>query len=125
MKRNITKVLPVAAAVLLFLVWKCPFEAVTGIPCPGCMMTTAAYYLIHFDFEKAFYFNPVIFLLLFMSVPLMIAYKKNKKIFQKLLSATLIIWLCVYAYRMAVIFPDFPMSYVEDNLILNLLKRIK
>lgn len=105
--------------------WQCPFERIIGIPCPGCMMTTAAYYLLRLDFEKAFYFNPVIYLLVVMSIPLIYTYFKNRKWFRRLLTLTLAIWLGIYIYRMITIFPDYPMPYVEDNLIARILKGIK
>ena len=43
--------------IVLFAIFvlKCPIETFTGIPCPGCMMKTALYYLVQLDFEKAFY----------------------------------------------------------------------
>lgn len=125
MKKNSTRIILAGVVIIVLCFWKCPFERLTGIPCPGCMMTTAAYYLIQLDFQKAFYFNPVIYLLLFMALPLFIAYKRNKKWFHRLLLMTLIIWLCIYAYRMITIFPEFPMSYVEDNVISNIIKWIK
>lgn len=106
---------------IMFL-WKCPIERFIGIPCPGCMMTTAAYYLIQFDFEKAFYFNPAIFLLLVMSFPLLYTYQKNKKLFQALLSITLCIWAGIYLYRMLTIFPEYPMPYVHENTLAELWK---
>lgn len=103
----------------------CPVEKIFGIPCPGCMMTTAFYYLIQLDFQAAFYFNPVIYLLLIMVLPLAVSYRKNKKIFQKLLILTVTVWLGVYIYRMIHVFPNYPMPYVEKNLlseIINILK---
>lgn len=125
MKKSIINLLLVIVILVVLFMWQCPFERITGIPCPGCMMTTAAYYLLRLDFEKAVYFNPVIYLLVVMSIPLIYTYFKNRKWFRRLLTLTLAIWLGIYIYRMITIFPDYPMPYVEDNLIARILKGIK
>lgn len=125
MKKSIINLLLVIVILVVLFMWQCPFERITGIPCPGCMMTTAAYYLLRLDFEKAFYFNPVIYLLVVMSIPLIYTYFKNRKWFRRLLILTLAIWFGIYIYRMITIFPDYPMPYVEDNLIAHILKGIK
>jgi hypothetical protein len=37
--------------------WPCPFLHVTGIPCPGCGLTRATYFLLHGDFRTAMRFH--------------------------------------------------------------------
>lgn len=125
MKKNISNIVLVTIILFALITWQCPIEKITGIPCPGCMMTTAFYYLVQFDLKTAFYFNPVIYLLVIMAFPLWISYKKNKKIFQYLLAFTLFIWLGIYCIRMLTIFPNFPMQYVEDNLIAKIINLFK
>jgi len=46
----------------------CPFEALTGIPCPGCGMTRAILSLIAGNFGAAALYNPFCFFLLFMVI---------------------------------------------------------
>jgi len=41
----------------LFL--KCPFKTVTGWDCPGCGSQRAIHELLHLNFGKAFYYNPL------------------------------------------------------------------
>lgn len=103
--------------VVALFVMECPIQAITGIPCPGCMMTTALYYFIQFDFKSAYYFNPAIYLLLIMFIPLAYSYYRNKSLFNKLLWVILVLWGMIYLYRMITIFPEFPMVYVEENVI--------
>lgn len=118
MKKNIKRYCLILFILLVaLLVVKCPIETTFGIPCPGCMMTTAFYYLIQFDFETAFYFNPAIYLLLIMFLPLVYSYFKDRNLFIKLLWIIFILWGMIYLYRMATIFPNYPMSYVEENTI--------
>ncbi len=46
----------------------CPFEAITGIQCPGCGITRALLSVVTGDFGKAFQYNPFVFLLLFIVI---------------------------------------------------------
>lgn len=39
----------------------CVFQALSGIPCPGCGMTRAAKSLMRLDFASAWGYNPLIF----------------------------------------------------------------
>jgi hypothetical protein len=48
--------------------WVCPIRAATGIPCPGCGLTTAAIYFLRGDFIRSLEthaFAPVFLLALF------------------------------------------------------------
>ncbi len=68
----------------------CLFYKITGLYCPGCGITKLVFSIINFDFKKAFFFNPVVFILL----PFLIAYfiyqeyiyimNKKDKIFKKI-----------------------------------------
>jgi hypothetical protein len=39
----------------------CPLRTLTGIPCPGCGLTTAAVAMVRGQFDAALHANPVIF----------------------------------------------------------------
>lgn len=51
-----------------FVPFFCPFEAITGVQCPGCGMTRALLSVVTGDFGKAFQYNPFVFLLLFIVI---------------------------------------------------------
>lgn len=42
----------------------CPFHKITGLKCPGCGVTGMCMALMQLDFRKAFFYNPMLFLLL-------------------------------------------------------------
>ena len=43
----------------------CPMRILFGIPCPGCGLTHAGWYVITFQWKKAWQWNPTIFLWIF------------------------------------------------------------
>lgn len=117
-------VLILIVGILVFNFWECPLQRFCGIPCPGCNMTTALYYVLHFDFNTAFYYHPLVFVLLFsvlIELLLYIRYRNFTNVYSKLIFYVFIgLLILVYGYRMLTIFPSSPMVYVEDNFIRNL-----
>lgn len=55
--------------------WACPFKQVTGLPCPGCGLTTATGQLLHGQFSASLHTHPFagIFLLAFIIMAISIA----------------------------------------------------
>ena len=54
------KLIGAIVLLLLFLLLEgihCPFQAVFGIPCPGCNMTTSLYYLLHGNIEASLFYH--------------------------------------------------------------------
>ena len=49
----------VLGVLILLDIYKCPFKALTGIPCPGCGMTRAVLFACKGDFRKAFHYHPL------------------------------------------------------------------
>lgn len=41
---------------------QCVFHSLTGLPCPTCGATRAAYQFLHGHFAASFFFNPLVFL---------------------------------------------------------------
>lgn len=62
------KLIELVIAVLIILFLRdltgigCPIKFATGISCPGCGMSRALLAAVHLEFEKAFYFHPLFFL---------------------------------------------------------------
>lgn len=48
--------------IFILLYYKCPFNYLFGLSCPGCGLTRAYYALFRFDLSEAFHFHPLFFL---------------------------------------------------------------
>ena len=56
----------------------CPMRILFGIPCPGCGLTHAGWYVITFQWKKAWQWNPTIFLWIFCMDNAKFQKQKNK-----------------------------------------------
>lgn len=103
----------------------CMFEAVLGIPCPGCGLTRATLAFLQLDFAKAFQFHPL-FLLAYADIAL-ISYTmitgKQSKAAQIFLIVSMVLFLGVYVYRMLTLYPDVAPMKPNPNSLLNRLMR--
>ena len=104
---------------MMFFLYQCPIRAFTGVPCPGCGMMRAAGCLIRGDVWGAFDMHPLIFALpLFLL--LIIFAKGRRKMY--MIGAAAVIFIAVYAVRMALYFPHMPpMDYNYDSLLYSLI----
>lgn len=124
-KNQAIKTLGAAVLILLcFLIigWLCPIQQIFGIPCPGCGMTTALYYFIQGRFQEAYFFNPAFYLLLLFCLISGLGWLRNQKFlysksWQLLFWLFMIMWIGIWLYRMCTIFPEWPMIYLEENLL--------
>lgn len=113
------KIKKLGIVVLLFLLlffYKCPFQTITGIPCPGCNMTTSLYYFLHTDIERSLYYHALLIptMLIFLAC---VYFRKNEKIIKILLIIWCILMITYYIYRMIMYFPNSPMVYDRNSLI--------
>ncbi|WP_346704035.1 DUF2752 domain-containing protein [uncultured Agathobaculum sp.] len=83
--------------------WGCPVQHFTGIPCPGCGLSRAAFALLRLDFWMAFRYNPMIYVLppvvllvLFRKKPLL-GTEKRERI---LLWSVMALWAGVWIVRL-------------------------
>lgn len=68
----------------------CLFHEATGLYCPGCGITRALSSALNLDFEEAFRYNSLLFLLAPMYVAYTAANKKKWNLFSRLIMAAMI-----------------------------------
>lgn len=99
----------------------CPMVILTGLPCPGCGMTRAAFLILTGQWALATRYNPAVWI--WLAVGLYFAwnrYGKGRRAAGVLYLAggAALVMTAVYFYRMAVCFPgEAPMVFGEDNLL--------
>ena len=99
----------------------CPMVLFTGLPCAGCGMTRAIFFLLTGQFERSWRLNPMALpVLLFLAYCVVMRYFLGRKIKgTKIFCVILCIcMLAVYAYRMHTIFPNRPpYVYTAGNFL--------
>ena len=81
----------------------CPIKFLTGISCPGCGMTRATLSALRFDFERAFYYHPLWFLLVPVAASLILCKAKGWRFaFKLIVSLSVILMVAAYIVRLAV-----------------------
>lgn len=98
----IATLLFIGVALLIF--YKCPFEYIIGISCPGCGMTRALLSCLKLDFKAAFYYHPlfplVIVLMIVYFLYLFKIVKLSKKTINLIIWTSSVIFIIVYFIRM-------------------------
>ncbi len=107
----------------VFMPVACPLIYVTGFPCAGCGMTRAVLFVLTGQFSRAFYMNPVAFLIvLFGAYCFFCRYVKGGQVkgFIAGIIILFIVLLAAYFIRMYLYFPErVPYVYTKDNLFEN------
>lgn len=129
--KNYARVLALGVGIclLLFVVGNvCPLEHIFGIPCPGCHMFTALYWLLfRGDVATALFFHPAVLVFVGYMVCCGILYLRyrqammTKKSFQTITIIFLCIFLGVYVYRMIMVFPEYPMEFNSQALLMRMI----
>ncbi len=108
----------------------CPMRIITGLPCPACGTTRSVIALLKFDFKTAFWYQPVMPLLVLFCI--FFCYKRyykkqtDKRLFLRILGIILVICCSVYIYRMFKYFPlKAPLDYNRNNIINSVYSLIK
>ncbi|HOO28487.1 MAG TPA: DUF2752 domain-containing protein [Lachnospiraceae bacterium] len=100
----------------------CSIKAITGVPCPGCGMTRAFFYLLSGKFALSFQMHPLLLLWLLYGLYLAVMrywYGKRPKGMLPILFVLCALMFAVYVYRMAVWFPNQdPMVYGRPHGVL-------
>ncbi|MDD4328245.1 MAG: DUF2752 domain-containing protein [Eubacteriales bacterium] len=104
----------------------------TGLPCPTCGMTRASLSLLHLNFGEAFYYHPMVFVVipaLIAGAVLLLIGKATKKRCMPWIIALAASLFIVYIVRMILFFPNTePMAFNEGSLaglILHLIRRLR
>ncbi len=99
----------------------CPMVIVTGLPCPGCGMTRAAFLALTGNWALATRYNPAVWMWLALGIYFAWnRYGKGRKAagLMYLMGGAALVMLAIYFYRMAVCFPgEAPMVFREENLL--------
>lgn len=109
------------AARLLFHAF-CPMVILTGLPCPGCGLSRALWFLLTGQLHRSFALHPLgIFWLLLVfgfAVNRYVAGRSVSQGFVICLAIVCIATLLFYIYRMAFLFPGRPpISYTGRNVL--------
>ena len=92
----------------------CLIKHFSGVSCPGCGMTRAVKALLTLNFSKAFYYHPLVFLLIPIAVVLLVlTVKKMYKTRRVFVCAAAVLFVAVYLYRF--IFTESPILVFEPQ----------
>ena len=133
-KKTTAMICAIFAAVLFFLILHhftgaiCLFNAICGIPCPGCGLTRAAVLALQGRFAESFAMHPLLFpalaVLAFMMIHSIILKKKPSRLFYLIITLCLIVFLGFYIWRMMTCFPNIPpMTYNDHALFRQILRQ--
>ncbi len=104
----------------------CYFKAIYGIPCPGCGIIRAGYYLIKLEFRKSFYYHPLLFLAIFVLIVLL---GRRNRFLSKIYNSHLfwnsvsVIFILTWIIRLFIYFPHHvPMDFNKSSLLFKIFK---
>lgn len=105
----------------IFVGSACPFELITGLPCPACGMTRANLLALQFKFSEAFAMHPLFFVSYIAAAALVVFTLKPKLALSKPITIAALTlsaaFIAVYIYRIIVFFPHTePMAYNFKSL---------
>jgi len=122
LKKLLLFLLMIAAASPLFLkFYRCPIRAFFGIPCPGCGMTRALFSAFTLDFEKAFYYHPLFWLVLILVPAGIVYYLLGKPYTANVRGAILgvaLLFIIVYIIRLIVQFGQNEIMTLNKNSVI-------
>lgn len=108
------------AAAFLLIGEICPLRILTGFPCPGCGLTRAGVLVLTGHWGSAAQMNLTIFLWIPALICLFLAhylFPEVQKYAVAFLIVTCILTLTCYTVRMALYFPEPPLTYKDDNFL--------
>ena len=107
-------------AAFLFAGEICPLRILTGFPCPGCGLTRAGFFVLTGQWGCAAQMNPTVFLWIPALAALFFTrylFPEAKRYAYAFLIVTAVFTLICYTVRMALLFPEPPLTYYRENLL--------
>lgn len=78
----------------------CPIKFITGIACAGCGMTRACISVLQLNFQKAYYYHPLFFLIPVMGTLLWFRERFNPAFLKLIWAIVIVIFIVVYVIRL-------------------------
>lgn len=78
----------------------CPIKWLTGISCAGCGMTRALFYAVLLQFDKAFYYHPLFWMMPFLVLLYLFWEKLAAKVQKIIVWAVIVCFAAVYFARL-------------------------
>lgn len=103
---------------------KCPYRLFFGISCPGCGMTRAWLSALMLDFEAAWYYHPLFWLVPIVVLLIIFREKINVKVYHGILFFCIALMIVVYAYRMLDVKCDVVVFEPTEGMIFKVISRI-
>lgn len=113
---------------LLVSFYKCPYDYIFGISCPGCGMTRAFIALFHLDIVGAFHFHPLFPIVILVALYLVLEHFKLFALKEN--SKTICIWilcglfLSVYFLRL-LSSSEIVTFHFEESLLYKIIESLK
>ena len=105
-KENIWSAMTAVVAIALFYLVMhligvgCPIHFLTGVSCPGCGMTRAAFCLICLRFSDALYYHPLVFLMPAVLTAWLLKRRIPEKTYKFLIFTMILMFGIVYVIRL-------------------------
>ena len=104
----------------------CPIKFFTGISCPGCGMTRSVWAAMRFQFQEAFYYHPLFFLVPIIFILFLFEYRFNPRFIKYAWSIILSVFILTYIIRLTLpqnvvvyidIYEGFMLKFIQNNIL--------
>lgn len=100
----------------------CPIHYATGVSCPGCGMTRAAFALARFHFADAFHYHPLVYVMPLIVLIFLIKRHIPKRLYQILIFTFILLFVTIYLVRMCDPTNDIVEFHPEQGFIFRTIK---
>lgn len=134
LKENTQLLSRIKVLLLIFLVYLilnlfgmgCPIKFFTGISCPGCGMTRSVWAAMRFQFQEAFYYHPLFFLVPIIFILFLFEYRFNPRFIKYAWAIILSVFILTYIIRLTLpqnvvvyidIYEGFMLKFIQNNIL--------